>query len=81
MPTLKNNNCRSQAPMQGSQLFVSVNVSKVAKIRDGYNQVPHLTQDTTWENDKNTIKHHKREPRGLLTTSNAQTRKHDKDKT
>ena len=23
-----------------------------------YNQVPHLTQDTTWESDKNTRKHH-----------------------
>ena len=28
-------------------------------------QVPHLTQDTTWESDKSTIKHHKQEPRGL----------------
>ena len=34
------------------------------KIRNRYNQVPHLTQDTTWESDKNTIKHHKQEPRG-----------------
>ena len=25
-------------------------------IRDRYNQVPHLTQDTTWEGDKNTIR-------------------------
>ena len=25
-------------------------------IRNGYNQVPHLIQDTTWESDKNTIK-------------------------
>ena len=24
-------------------------VSKEAKIRNRYNQVPHLTQDTTWE--------------------------------
>ena len=29
-------------------------VRKVAKIRNRYNQVPHLTQDTTWESDKNT---------------------------
>ena len=29
-----------------------------------YNQVPHLTQDTTYESDKITIKHHKQEPRG-----------------
>ena len=25
---------------------------------NGYNQVPHLTQDTTWGSDKNTRKHH-----------------------
>ena len=39
-------------------------VRKVAKIRNQSNQVPHLTQDTTWESDKNTIKHHKQEARG-----------------
>ena len=27
---------------------------KTAKIRKRYNQVPHLTQDTTWESNKNT---------------------------
>ena len=27
-------------------------VRKVAKIRNRYNQVPHMTQDTTWESDK-----------------------------
>ena len=27
-------------------------VKKVAKIRNRYNQIPHLTQDTTWESDK-----------------------------
>ena len=37
---------------------------KVAKIRKRCNQVPHLTQGTTSESDKNTIKHHKPEPRG-----------------
>ena len=30
---------------------------KNAKIRNWYNQVPHLTQDITWESDKNTRKH------------------------
>ena len=25
-----------------------VKIRKVAKTRNGYNQVPHLTQDTTW---------------------------------
>ena len=37
-------------------------VRKAAKIGNRYNQVPHLIQDTTWESNKNTIKHHKREP-------------------
>ena len=32
-----------------------VKVRKTAKIRKRYNQVPHLTQDTTWESNKNTI--------------------------
>ena len=35
-----------------------VKVRKAIKMRNRYNQVPHLTQDTTWESDKNTIKHH-----------------------
>ena len=29
-------------------------VRKKAKIRNQYNQVPHLTKDTTWESTKNT---------------------------
>ena len=41
-------------------------VRKVEKIRNRYNQVPHLTQDTTRESDKNTIKYSKQEPRGQL---------------
>ena len=39
-------------------------VRKAVKIRIRYNQVPHLTQDTTWKSDNNTIKHHKQEPKG-----------------
>ena len=35
--------------------------SKEAKIRNRYNQVPHLTQDTTRESDKDTIKYHTQE--------------------
>ena len=27
-------------------------VGKRAKIKNRYNQVPHLTQDTTWQSDK-----------------------------
>ena len=44
-------------------------VRKVAKINNPYNQVPQLTQDATWENDKNTIKYHKEEPRDQLFPS------------
>ena len=40
-------------------------VRKNAKIRNLYNQVPHLTQDTTWESDKNTRKHHTQESQGV----------------
>ena len=29
-----------------------------AKIRNQYNQIPHLTQDTIWESDNNTRKYH-----------------------
>ena len=31
-------------------------VCKKAKFRNQYNQVPHLTEDTVWESDKNTTK-------------------------
>ena len=33
-------------------------VRKKTKTSNRYNQVPHLTQDTIWESDKNTRKHH-----------------------
>ena len=40
-------------------IVVVLKVIKAAKIRSQYAQVPHLTQDITWESEKNTIKHHK----------------------
>ena len=43
---------------------VKLKVRKTAKIRKRYNQVPHLTQDTTWESNKKYNKHHQQEPRG-----------------
>ena len=61
-------------------------VRKMAKIRNQYNQVPHLTQDTTWESDQITIRHHKQEPRVQPFPSrwphgsNEQTPTHDKHK-
>ena len=33
-------------------------VKKKAKVMNGYNQVPHMTQDTVWEGDINKRKHH-----------------------
>ena len=41
---------------------------KTTKIRNQYDQVPHLTQDTKWKSGKITIRHHKEEPRGQVTT-------------
>ena len=35
---------------------IQIKVRKKAKIRKRYNEVPHLTQDTTWESNKNTKK-------------------------
>ena len=39
----------------------TIRVRKKAKIRNRYNQAPHLSQDTTWESNKYTIKHHTQE--------------------
>ena len=45
----------------GFQNFIKdpIKVRKVVKISYQYNLAPYLTQDTTWEYDKNTIKYHK----------------------
>ena len=34
----------------------SLKARKAAKIRNRYNQVPHVTQDTTWESEKTQLK-------------------------
>ena len=39
-----------------NQFLLDIKVRKKAKIRNQYNQIPHLTQDTIWESDKNTRK-------------------------
>ena len=41
--------------------YYCMKVRKKAKIRNSYNQIPHVTQDTIWESDKNTRKHHMQE--------------------
>ena len=45
-------------------MVTGLKVRKTAKIRNQYNQVPHLTQDIKWESGIITIRHHKQEPRG-----------------
>ena len=40
---------------------IILKVKKKTKIRNLYNQVPHLTRDTIWGSDKNTSKHHTKE--------------------
>ena len=61
--------CPSRRPQGSNAPLYIPRVRKVAKIRNQYNQVPHLPQDTTWESDKNIIKHHKQEHRGQLFPS------------
>ena len=36
---------------------LDLKVRKNANIRNPYNQIPHLSQDTIWKSDKNTINH------------------------
>ena len=48
----------------------TIKVRKKAKIRNGYNQVPHPAQDTIWESEKNTRKDH------ILEISNLTPGKH-----
>ena len=44
-----------------SQYHRLLKVRKKATIRNQFSHVPHLTQDTEWESDKNTRKHHVQE--------------------
>ena len=43
-------------------ILITIKVGMKAKIKNRYNQVPHLTRNTIWESDKNTRKHHTQEP-------------------
>ena len=63
--------------------FLNNKVSKKAETMNRYNQVQHLTQDTTWESDKNTRKHHIQESLEVspFLAGDHQTRKHDKHET
>ena len=60
--TRKCHNHRSQtSPWHHEEESPEHKVRKKAKIRNPYNQIPNLTQDTIWESDKNTRKHHMHE--------------------
>ena len=50
--------CTNKLYTSNHSTKILIKVRKKAKIRNQYNQVPHLAQDTTWESDKNTRKHH-----------------------
>ena len=45
----------------GMLRFFGIEIRKGAKIRNRYNQAPHLTKDTKWESGSVTSRHHKRE--------------------
>ena len=67
MTFIRDINCKPQkdsSKLRHRSDTVAFKVSKVAKIRNRYNQVPHLAQDTNGESDKLTVRHHRREPRG-----------------
>ena len=48
-------------------LVNTIKDGKKAKIGNRYSKVPHLTQDTVWESDKSTRKHHIQESQGVST--------------
>ena len=58
-------------------------VRKKAKIRNRYNQVLHLTQETTWESGKNTRKHHTQESQEVspFPAVDHKARQHDRHET
>ena len=43
-------------------ILITIKVGKKAKIKNRYNQVPHMTRNTILESDQNTRKHHTQEP-------------------
>ena len=60
---------------------VQFKVKKNAKIRNQYNQVPHLTRDTIWESDKNARNHHAQGSQGHILSQQVITRLHSIRKT
>ena len=75
-------------PIEFSIIVDNVKIRKKAYFRNPYNQIPHLTQDTIWESDKHTRKHHKQEnqevspfPAGDHTVTRYDTNNKYKDST
>ena len=64
-----------------------IKIRKETNIRKRYNQVPHLTQDTTWESNKSTINITNKSqvvspfPAGDYKGSTEQSQKHEKHRT
>ena len=50
---------RGVAGLNRWNCILSLSKVKKSNIKNRYNQVPHMTQDTVWEGDTNTRKHHK----------------------
>ena len=46
--------------------LTDIKVRIKAKIRNRYNQAQHLTKDTTWESNKDKIKHHPQESQKVI---------------
>ena len=53
-------------PRSTDKITLIIKVSKGAKIRNRYNQVPLPDPGYQWESDKLKVRHHKRETRGQL---------------
>ena len=77
----------SQTHFRGHEGVGGIAVRKKEKVRNRYNQVPHLTQNTTWERDKTqeNITHKKAKrpaiSQQVTTRLQKQTRKHDRYET
>ena len=55
-------------------IILVTKVSKKAKVNNRYNQLPHLTQDTKWESDKNIRNHHIEESQEVSPNQQVDTR-------
>ena len=61
--------------------LTTIKVRLKAKIRNRYNQIQHLTQDTIWKSDKTTRKHHTQKTKMSALSQQVTTRLQGTDKT